>query len=309
MPQKKERRGGELVHGQAGLDAGADILQTVGQGVAQFDVGGGAGLLHVVAGDGDGVELGHIGGGIAEDVADDPHGGLRGIDIGVADHELLEDVVLNGAGEELLVHTLLLGGQDIEGHDGQHGAVHGHGHGHLVQRDAGEEDLHIQDGVHGHAGLAHVAHHTGVVGVIAAVGGQVEGNGQTLLTGRQIAAVEGVGLLGSGEAGVLPDGPGPGDVHGGVGPAKERGHAGHEVQVVHTLQVFGGVDGSDIDLLHGMRDEFFQAFAGLFFDLRLPGGLSGGAVLAAVTECHGGKIRLLVHHSTPFVLWILLRIS
>ena len=45
-------------------------------------------------------------------------------------------------------------------------------------------------------GLAHVAHHTGVVGVIAAVGGQVEGNGQTLLTGRQIAAVEGVGLLG-----------------------------------------------------------------------------------------------------------------
>ena len=38
-----------------------------------------------------------------------------------------------------------------------------------------------RDGVHGHAGLAHVTHHAGVVGVIAAVRRQVKGDGEALL--------------------------------------------------------------------------------------------------------------------------------
>lgn len=58
----------------------------------------------------------------------------------------LENVVLDGAREELLVNTLLLGGHDVKGEDGQHGAVHGHGHGHFVERDAIKERLVVGGG-------------------------------------------------------------------------------------------------------------------------------------------------------------------
>ena len=68
-------------------------------------------------------------------------------------------------------------------------------------------DLHVEDRVDGDAGHADVAGHARVVGVVAAVGGQVEGDRQALLAGGEVAAVERVGLLGGGEAGVLPDGP------------------------------------------------------------------------------------------------------
>src|SRR3990172_2223926 len=49
------------------------------------------------------------------------------------------------------------------------------------------------------------AHPPGVVRVVAAVGGEVEGDREALLPGGEVAAVEGVRLLGGGEAGVLAD--------------------------------------------------------------------------------------------------------
>ena len=60
------------------------------------------------------------------------------------------------------------------------------------ERDAVEEDLHVLDRVDGDAGLAHIAHDAGMVAVIAAVGGQIEGDRHALLPGRQRLAVEGV---------------------------------------------------------------------------------------------------------------------
>ena len=51
----------------------------------------------MVAADADRVELGHMLTGISEDVGDDPHTGLWWVDIGVANHELLEDIILDGA--------------------------------------------------------------------------------------------------------------------------------------------------------------------------------------------------------------------
>ena len=53
------------------------------------------------------VVLGHVFRRIPEDVPYDAHRRLGGIDEGVADHELFEDVVLDGALEEVLLHTLL----------------------------------------------------------------------------------------------------------------------------------------------------------------------------------------------------------
>ena len=111
--------------------------------------------------------------------------------------------------------ALLLAGHDEAGQHGEHRAVHRHRHGHLLEGDAVEEDLHVLDGVDRHAGLADVADHPRVVGVVAAVGGEVEGHRHALLAGGQVAAVEGVGLLGGGEAGVLADRPRPARVHRG----------------------------------------------------------------------------------------------
>ena len=60
MAQKKRQARCELVDVEADGLAGADVLDAVGQRVGQLDVGRGPGLLHVVAGDRDRVELRHV---------------------------------------------------------------------------------------------------------------------------------------------------------------------------------------------------------------------------------------------------------
>jgi hypothetical protein len=62
---------------------------------------------------------------------------------------------------------------------------------------------------------------TRVVAVIAAMGGEVEGDRDALLPGGQRLAVEGVRFLGRGEARILADRPGPAGIH-------RRAHAAGE---------------------------------------------------------------------------------
>jgi hypothetical protein len=131
--ERKPRR--ERVDVQPGLEAGPQVLDPVGQRVGQLQVGRRPGLLDVVAGDRDRVVLRHVTGGEAEDVGDDPHRRARRVDVGVADHELFEYVVLDRARELLAGHALLLGRDDVERQHRQHGAVHGHGDAHPVERD------------------------------------------------------------------------------------------------------------------------------------------------------------------------------
>ena len=54
---------------------------------------------------------------------------------------------------------------------------------------------------------ADVAGDARIVAVVAAVGGEIEGDAEALLPGGEVAAVEGVGFLGGREAGILADGP------------------------------------------------------------------------------------------------------
>ncbi len=109
----------------------------------------------------------------------------RRIDVGVADHELLQDVVLKGAGEFVRRNALLFG-RDDEGCEHRQGrAVHGHRHGHLVQRNPVEQDLHVLDGIDCHAGLAHIAGDAWVIAVIAPVGWQIEGHADALAAGSK----------------------------------------------------------------------------------------------------------------------------
>ena len=140
--------------------------------------------------------------------------------------------------DELLgLDPLLLGRGDVERQHRQHRAVHRHADAHLVERDAVEQRARVVDRVDRDAGHADVAAHPRVVGVVAAVGGQVEGDAQALLPGREVAPVERVGLLGGREAGVLPDRPGLGGVHRRVGPAEVRREAGPGVERVEALEV------------------------------------------------------------------------
>ena len=106
-------------------------------------------------------------------------------------------------------HALLLAGDDEEGHDRKHRAVHGHADRHLAERDAVEQQLHVLDAVDRDARHADVAGDARIVAVVAAVGGEIEGDAQALLPRGEVAAVEGVGFLGGREAGILADGPRP----------------------------------------------------------------------------------------------------
>ena len=93
--ERQARRERVDVHAR-GL-AGLEVLHAVGERVGQLQIGRRPGLLDVVAGDRDRVEPRHLLRGEREDVADDLHRGLGRIDVGVAHHELFEDVVLDGA--------------------------------------------------------------------------------------------------------------------------------------------------------------------------------------------------------------------
>ena len=235
-PEERQPRR-ERVDVEPGPEAGPQVLDAVGQRVGQLEVGGRPGLLHVVAGDRDRVELRHPPGGEPEDVGDDPHRGRRRVDVGVADHELLEDVVLDRARQLLARHALLLGGDDVEREHRQHRAVHRHRHAHPVERDPVEELPHVVDRVDRDARHADVAGHPRVVAVVAAVGRQVEGDRQALLPGGEVAPVERVGLLGGREPGVLADRPGLVHVHGRVRPAQVRRQAGIGSQEVQAVEV------------------------------------------------------------------------
>ena len=111
---------------------------------------------------------------VLNDVANDFHRGLGWVNVGVAHHELFQNVVLNGSRQFVLAHALLFSGHHIACQHGQHRAVHGHGHRHLVEGNLVKQNLHVFDRVDGHTGLAHIACDTRMVGVVASMGGQVE---------------------------------------------------------------------------------------------------------------------------------------
>ena len=87
---------------------------------------------------------------------------------------------------------MLLACYDEIGQDGDNGPIHGHRHRYLIERDAIKEDFHILNAVDGHACFADIPLDTGVVAVIAAMGGEVEGDRDALLPRCKVLAIEGV---------------------------------------------------------------------------------------------------------------------
>ena len=86
-----------------------------------------------------------------------------------------------------------------------------------------------------------------MIAVVAAMRGEIEGDRESFLSGGEIAPVEGVGILGRGEAGILPDGPGLGDVHGRVGAAQIGRDAGIGVEAIEPVEIGRVIDAVDRD--------------------------------------------------------------
>ena len=123
-------------------------------------------------------------------------------------------------------HALLLGDQLVEQQQDGGGGVDRHRGGHLVERDPVEQGPHVVEAVDGHPHLRHLAERHRVVGVVAHLGGEVEGHREPGLPGGEQCLEPSIGLLGGAEPGVLAHRPRPAAVHGGMRTTGERVLAG-----------------------------------------------------------------------------------
>ena len=224
--KKKDRRGAKRSMSRPASSAACDVGDAVGEGEGDLLRGGRAGLAHVVAGDGDGVPLGHLVVGPGEHVGDDAHGVRDRIDVGPARDVLLEDVVLHGAGELLHVGSGAARNGNVERKQNARRRVDGHRGGDFVERNAVEEALHVLDGVDGHADLADFAERHRVVGVVADLRGQIEGHRESRGSVGEEEFVAAIGLFCVAHAGVLAHGPEASAIHGGLDAAREGVFAG-----------------------------------------------------------------------------------
>jgi len=192
----------------AALADGIEDADGVGEGEGELLHGSGAGFLQVVAADIRGVPLRQVIEAVLVHLRDEAEARLGREDVGAAGEVFLNDVVLGGALELADVLAAFAGDADVEGEQPHGGGVDGHRGVHLCEGDALEELVHIVDGVDRDADLADLGQGEGVVGGVAGLGGQVEGDGEAGLPGGEVLPVEGVGGGGAGVAGVGAEDPG-----------------------------------------------------------------------------------------------------
>ena len=82
-----------------------------------------------------------------------------------------------------------------------------------AERDPGEQLVHVRQGIDGHADPADLALGQGMVGVVAHLGREVEGDAQAADSLAQEVVVAPVGLGRGAKTGVLAHGPEPSPVH------------------------------------------------------------------------------------------------
>jgi hypothetical protein len=99
IAQKNEIRGANASMERPAFNPARTYFQPVRQGIRQFEIGGRASLLHMVAGNADTVELRHVLRRVGENIGDDAHRRFRRINVRVAHHVLFENIVLDRAGQ------------------------------------------------------------------------------------------------------------------------------------------------------------------------------------------------------------------
>ena len=134
----------EVVDLKSGIEGCLDIGDGVGEGESQFLHRRSPGLTHVVAGDTDGVPLGHIFVAVLEHVHHQPHGWPGRVGIGAPGYVFLKNIVLHSAADLFLGNALLPGRHYIEAQQQRSGGVDGHGGADLIQGYAVEQGLHVQ---------------------------------------------------------------------------------------------------------------------------------------------------------------------
>ena len=160
----------------------------------------------------------------------------------------------------------------VEGQEDGRRGVDGHRGADLVEGNALEEHLHVGKAGYGDTGAPDLARSEGVVGVVAGLRREVEGDAEAGLSVFEEVAVAGIGLLRRGEAGVLAHSPHSPAVHVGLNAAGVGVLAGvsEGVRVVEVTEIFGGVDGIDLDAGVGLEavaslaESFFNGLEGAF---------------------------------------------
>ena len=161
----------------------------------------------MVAADVDRVPFRHLAAGEGDRVRGQPHRGLGREDVGAAREVFLDDIVLGRAGQFRPRRALPLGRRDIEGEQPGRGRVDRHRGVHPGERDIPEQGLHIAEMGHRHADLADLAAGQRIVGVVAGLGRQVEGDRQAGLPLGQVGPVKRVRRRGRGMARIGPHDP------------------------------------------------------------------------------------------------------
>jgi hypothetical protein len=133
--------------------------------------------------------------------------GSRREDVGAARQILLDQIILRRALQLAAIGPLLVGQRHVHRQQPGGRGVDGHGGVHLLQRDLAEERAHVAQVADRHPDLADLAARQDVVGVVAGLGGQVEGHRQARLAPGQIGPIQRVGLLRRRVAGIGAEDP------------------------------------------------------------------------------------------------------
>src|SRR5439155_1463287 len=120
-----------------------DVGDAVGEREAELLGGRTTCLAHVVAADRDRVPARNVLGAEGEHVGDDAERGRGRIDVGAARGILLEHVVLDGAADLRPRDTLLLSYREVEAEEDHPRRVDGHRGGDAIERNTGEQRLHV----------------------------------------------------------------------------------------------------------------------------------------------------------------------
>ncbi len=185
-----------------------------------------------------------------EDVGDEPHRGLRAVDVGAAGDVLLEDVVLDGATQSLARDAPAIGHGHVERQEDRRGGIDGHGGGDPVQGQVRQQDLHVVERRDGHAHAADLAGSHRRVGVVAHLRGQVEGHRQAGLALLQQVPEALVRLGCAREAGVLAHRPEAPAVHRRLDAPREGEltWATEGQLLVQGIRVCRGVEVRDLEV-------------------------------------------------------------
>ena len=120
---------------------------------------------------------------------------------------LFDDVVLGGPAKDVVVDALVLGGRDVERQQPDGGRVDGHRRVHLVERQPIEKGAHVADVRNRNPDLADLSASERIVGVVAGLGGQIEGDAEPGLAFREVGPIELVRCGGRAVARVGPHDP------------------------------------------------------------------------------------------------------